>query len=170
MAHMRIAYFVSGNGSTFQYLAERLVRENADAESALLLCSSKKAHALERAKNLDIETEIIRQRDFDSDEAFAEMMLSTLRKHKIDFICLAGYMKLVPAPIVKAYHNRILNVHPALLPMFGGEGMYGRRVHEAVLAAGVKISGASIHLVNEEYDRGPIVAQQAVHVSTDDTV
>ena len=154
MALMRIAYFVSGNGSTFQYLAERLVRENVGVESALVLCSNKKVYALERAKNLNIESVILRQRDLDSDETFAEKMLSTLREYKIDFICLAGYMKLVPASVVRAFNNRILNVHPALLPMFGGEGMYGRRVHEAVLAAGVKISGASIHLVNEEYDRG----------------
>lgn len=169
MAPLRIAYFASGNGSTFQYLAERLVREYANAESVLLLSSSRKAYALERAKQLNIESVVLRRRDFDSEPGLADAMLSLLKEHRIDLICLAGYMKLVPNDVVKRYSNRMLNVHPALLPAFGGEGMYGRRVHEAVIAAGAHISGATIHLVNEEYDRGLIVAQQIVHVNAADT-
>ncbi|RQV98380.1 phosphoribosylglycinamide formyltransferase [bacterium] len=166
---MRIAYFASGNGTTFQYLAERLSREQENAVSALLVSSAKKAYALERAKQLGIGSVILQRREFHSDSEFAEAMLSALKVHEIDFICLAGYMKLVPQKVVKSYRNRILNVHPALLPAFGGAGMYGRRVHEAVIASGARVSGATVHLVNEEYDRGLIAAQQAVHVSSNDT-
>jgi len=169
MDPMRIAYFVSGNGSTFQYLAERLKRERTDAVSALLLSSNKKALALDRAAKLGIPAEAVRERDFATTAEFTDALLAVLHTHKIGFICLAGYMKLVPKEVVNEYDGRIINVHPALLPAFGGQGMYGRRVHEAVIASQAKVSGATIHLVDCEYDRGPIVAQQALCIRPNDT-
>jgi formyltetrahydrofolate-dependent phosphoribosylglycinamide formyltransferase len=169
MEPVRIAFFVSGNGTTFQYLAERLKSERMDAVPALLLSSSEHARALERAAQLHVPSVVLRRRDHDSDDKFTAAMLSILRAHRINFACLAGYMKLVPSEVVKEFNGRMINLHPALLPAFGGEGMYGRHVHEAVIASQAKLSGATIHLVNDEYDRGPIVAQQAVYVCTDDT-
>lgn len=100
----------------------------------------------------------------------ARMLMESLQASEINFIALAGYMRLVPHNVVAAFRNRISNIHPALLPSFGGKGMYGHHVHEAVLASGVKVSGASVHLVDEEYDRGPIVMQECVKVLDDDTV
>jgi phosphoribosylglycinamide formyltransferase-1 len=113
-----------------------------------------------------------RQRLYESATLLPTMsfpMLSILHAYRIDLVCLAGYMKMVPRKVVREFDGRIINVHPALLPDFGGEGMYGRRVHEAVIASQAKLSGATIHLVNEEYDRGPIVAQQVVFVNPGDT-
>jgi len=92
-----------------------------------------------------------------------------LKEHDVQIIALAGYLKKIPVPVVREYRNRIINIHPALLPSFGGDGMYGHFVHEAVIASGVKLSGATVHLVDEEYDRGPIVFQKAVPVEKDDT-
>lgn len=99
----------------------------------------------------------------------AEVILDLLRTHDIDFLVLAGYLKLIPAEVVRAFRHRIVNIHPALLPSFGGAGMYGRHVHEAVLKAGARVSGATVHIVDEEYDRGPIVAQECVPVLDGDT-
>ena len=96
-------------------------------------------------------------------------MLATLRDHNVELIALAGYMKMIPVSVIRAYRNKILNVHPALLPAFGGKGMYGPHVHRAVLASGAKVSGATVHLVDEEYDHGPIVLQKAVAVEFSDT-
>jgi phosphoribosylglycinamide formyltransferase-1 len=96
-------------------------------------------------------------------------MLALLKSHNVEFIALAGYLKKIPSAVVREYRHRILNIHPALLPSFGGQGMYGHHVHEAVLASGVKISGATVHLVDEEYDRGPIVLQKTVVVDEHDT-
>jgi phosphoribosylglycinamide formyltransferase-1 len=169
MNSFRIAFFASGNGSTFQFLAERLQHDETPAEPALLISSSRQALALQRAGALKIPSVTIRDKDFGTEAEFAKALLAELDAKHVDFICLAGYMKLVPREIVRAYSNRMLNVHPALLPAFGGKGMYGIHVHEAVIASGAKLSGATIHLVDEEYDRGPIVAQEAVCVMPDDT-
>jgi phosphoribosylglycinamide formyltransferase-1 len=169
MSQLRIAFLASGNGSTFQYLAEKLRADQSEAQPVLLLSSSNKARALERARQLKIPSAVIRRRDYPSDEALAEAMEGELTAHDINFVCLVGYLKLIPQQIVKIYSGRMLNVHPALLPAFGGEGMYGRRVHEAVIASRARLSGATIHLVDEEYDRGSIIAQQSVYVSPDDT-
>ena len=106
---------------------------------------------------------------FSSEEALADATLEVLEQYHAEFIALAGYLKKVPAPVIHRYRNRIINIHPALLPLFGGAGMYGHRVHEAVLASGKKISGATVHLVDEEYDRGPIVLQQTVEILAGET-
>jgi phosphoribosylglycinamide formyltransferase-1 len=106
---------------------------------------------------------------FDSEEAYGVRILSLLQEHQCDAIALAGYLKRVPRIVVESFHQRILNIHPALLPSFGGAGMYGHRVHEAVIASGAKYSGATVHIVDEEYDRGPILLQRAVTVTAEDS-
>ena len=107
--------------------------------------------------------------DFGAPEHYTEALLDLLDRHGIDFIALAGYMKKIPSTVVERFRGRMLNMHPALLPAFGGQGMYGRRVHEAVLAYGVRWTGATVHLVDEDYDTGPIVLQEPVPVRPDDT-
>lgn len=112
---------------------------------------------------------MLKRDQFATGPEFSAAMLDALQRHNADFVCLAGYLKLVPAAVVQAFRNRMLNIHPALLPSFGGKGMYGRNVHEAVIASGVRLSGATVHLVDAEYDRGPILLQRPVFVRVDDT-
>lgn len=158
---MRIAVALSGRGSNFEALL-RALGPGAPAEVVLAL-SDRSAPGLAFAESRNIPTEVLRHSD-DGVE-----WLSLLERHAVDMIVLAGYVKMVPPAVVSAYRDRIINVHPALLPRFGGKGMYGRRVHEAVLASGARESGASVHLVDEQYDQGPVLAQARVPVLADDT-
>ncbi len=119
--------------------------------------------ALVRATDAGVATHVL------DDPADGPALLAVLRRHQAELVVLAGYLKLVPADVVRAFADRMLNIHPALLPSFGGRGMYGRRVHEAVLGAGATLSGVTVHLVTAEYDRGPIVAQWPVPVAAEDT-
>lgn len=169
MNRLRIAFFASGHGTLFETLATRCRSGDIPADPVLLISSDPAAGALERAQRLGVPAKVIRRTDFPTVEEFADELLVTLAEHRANFACLAGYMKLMPAVVVRAFRERMLNIHPALLPAFGGKGMYGRRVHEAVLDYGAKISGATVHLVDEEYDHGPIVLQRAVFVRSDDT-
>lgn len=159
---MRVAVFASGGGSNLQALLDDL-GDAAPARVVLVVSNRASAGALERARAAGVAAAIL------ADPHDASAMLDLLRAHCVDLVVLAGYLKLVPAEVVQAYERRMVNIHPALLPAFGGEGMYGRHVHEAVLAAGATVSGASVHLVTAEYDRGPVVAQWPVPVGADDT-
>jgi phosphoribosylglycinamide formyltransferase-1 len=159
---MRIAVAVSGGGSNLQALLDSLPAAGP-ARIALVLSNTPKAGGLARAESKGVTTAVFR--DFTSG---AEWM-ALLEGHGIELIVLAGYLKLVPSEVISAYRGRILNIHPALLPAFGGPGMYGKRVHEAVLAAGATESGCTVHLVDEEYDRGAILAQARVPVLPGDT-
>ena len=159
---MRVAVAVSGRGSNLQALLDRL-GPDAPAQVALVLSNTATAFGLERARARGTPAIVL------SDPADPAAWLPILREHRIDIVVLAGYLRLVPAPVVLAFRGRILNIHPALLPAFGGAGMYGARVHAAVLAAGSKESGATVHLVDEVYDRGPILGQARVPVLPSDT-
>lgn len=166
---LRAAVFASGRGSNFRVLAEHAARGNSGLpeaarwEVALLVTDQEAAGALALADELGVANRVIPVRGR-APEAVAADTLAALDEARIDLVLLAGYLRLVPAPVVEAYRGRMLNVHPALLPAFGGKGMYGRHVHEAVLAAGVRVSGATVHFVDERYDRGPILAQWPVPV------
>lgn len=159
---MRIAVAVSGRGSNLEALA-RALEPGAPAEIVLVLSDRSGAIGLEVARNRQIPAEVL------SDPTDGAAWLPLLHRHRADLVVLAGYLKLVPAPVIAAYRGRIINVHPALLPAFGGKGMYGRRVHQAVLASGARETGATIHLVDEVYDRGPVLAQVRVPVHPNDT-
>lgn len=159
---MRLAVCVSGRGSNLQALTDAL-RGSSEAQVALVLSNRADAYALERARAQGIATEVL------ADHRSSAEWLAHLDRHRIDLIVLAGFLKLVPAEVIARFRGRIINIHPALLPEFGGAGMYGRRVHEAVLARGARESGATVHLVDEEYDRGPILAQGRVPVLPGDT-
>ncbi len=134
----------------------------------VVISNNSAAGALETARSYDIPAFHLNQKQFPSEDAFSDALLSLLQDHGVQFIALAGYLRKLSLPVVGRYSNKITNVHPALLPSFGGPGMYGRHVHEAVIAAGVKVSGATVHLVDEVYDRGPIVLQKSVEVGADD--
>ncbi len=166
---LRIAAFSSHGGSNLQALIDGCASEQIAGEMVLVICNNRKAYALERARNHQIETLVISDTKFDSETAFAQELLRQLAARGVELICLVGYMKKIPNDVICAYRNRILNIHPALLPKFGGKGMYGIHVHEAVLAAGEKETGVTIHLVDEVYDDGRIVAQRRVPVNPDDT-
>jgi formyltetrahydrofolate-dependent phosphoribosylglycinamide formyltransferase len=154
---MHVAVAVSGRGTNLETLL-RSLGPGAPARVVLVLSNRAEAPALERAAGRGIATVTLR------DHADGREWLSALERHGVELLVLAGYVKLVPAEVVERYRGRILNVHPALLPAFGGQGMYGRRVHEAVLASGARESGATVHLVDEVYDRGAILGQARVPV------
>lgn len=158
----RVAVAVSGRGSNLAALLDHLGGSH-DAAVVLVLSDRADAPALDRARAAGIEAVAL------ADWRSGTEWLALLEAHRVGLLVLAGYLKLVPAEVIARYRGRIINVHPALLPAFGGKGMYGRRVHEAVLASGAQESGATIHLVDEEYDRGAILAQERVPVRPDDT-
>jgi len=166
---MNIAVFASGRGSNFQAILDAINSGLLPADVALLISNKSDAGAIEIARAKNIPTRHLSQKLFPSENALADAMLHELALHRIDCIALAGYLKKIPAQVIRQYHNRIFNIHPALLPSFGGFGMYGHYVHEAVIAQGVKVSGATVHIVDEEYDRGAIIIQKTVDVSSDDT-
>lgn len=166
---MNIAVFASGRGSNFEAILNAIQHKTLAARVCVVLSNNSTAGALDIGRRHEIPAFHVSSRQFPSDELFAARVLSILTEHKTDFIALAGYMKKLPGTIIGAYRNRIANIHPALLPAFGGEGMYGSHVHEKVIASGVRISGATVHLVDDEYDKGPIVLQQTVPVDPTDT-
>ena len=165
-----LAVFVSGSGSNLAALIDAV---NNDAinngQIALVVSNKEDAYALKRAENAGISTFIIKRRDFTSDEDFDRHLVKKLREFKIDVVLLAGYLRIVTAPLLEAYKERILNIHPSLLPDFGGKGLYGMKVHEEVIRAGVPVSGCTVHIVNKNIDRGPVIAQSPVSVLPDDT-
>ncbi|NTU92599.1 MAG: phosphoribosylglycinamide formyltransferase [Chlorobiaceae bacterium] len=165
----RLAVFCSGTGSNFRALHEAIHERELPAEIVLCVSNRPQCGAFEFAEEKGVETLHLSERQFGSFEEFEEAMLRALKARGIGLVLLAGYMRKVPDAVVAAYADRILNVHPALLPKFGGEGMYGIRVHTAVIAAGESESGATVHLVNKEYDKGRILLQRTVPVLPGDT-
>jgi phosphoribosylglycinamide formyltransferase 1 len=159
---MKLAVCVSGRGSNLVALLEAL-SGSEEARVVLVLSNRPDAPALDRAREWGVPAEALRSYRDGSE------WLERLRRHQVELVVLAGYLKLVPAEVIQAYRGRILNIHPALLPAFGGPGMYGPHVHQAVLASGASQSGATVHLVDEEYDRGAILAQGRVPVLPGDT-
>lgn len=167
--HARIAVLASGGGTNLQALIDRLnTGGSAVARVELVVGSRAGIGALERAERAGIPALALDARGMGAD-SFRDALADALASHRIDLVVLAGWLQLVPAEVVKRYHGRMVNVHPALLPAFGGKGMYGMRVHQAVIASGARVSGATVHLVDERYDEGAIVAQWPVPVLPGDT-
>lgn len=167
---LNIAVFGSGKGSNFQAIL-KAVQCGSIPGVRIRLVVSNNSHAgiLDTARTNSLPALHLSQKQFSTEAAFVDALLSALRSHGVDFIVLAGYMKQLPPPVVNAFRDRIVNIHPALLPRYGGKGMYGLRVHEAVLSAHEKVSGATVHMVDEEYDHGAIVLQKTVPVLPEDT-
>ncbi len=169
LKRLRLGVFASGRGSNFEAIVKNIKRGSLSADVKLLITNNQEAGALRIAKRNGIDFVIISKKDFKTRDCFVEAILSVLEAHRVDFIALAGYMKKVPAEVISRYRNRIVNIHPALLPAFGGRGMYGKHVHQAVLDMGCKVTGVTVHIVDEIYDHGPIVAQRCVAVKEGDT-
>jgi phosphoribosylglycinamide formyltransferase-1 len=166
---MNIAIFASGRGSNFQAILSAIDAGLLPARVTVLISNRSDAAALDIARARKIQTSHLSQKMFPSEEALVEAMLNVLSQQRAELLVLAGYLKKIPLQVVRRYRNRIVNIHPALLPLFGGAGMYGHFVHEAVIASGMKVTGATVHLVDEEYDRGPIVIQRTVEIIQEDT-
>ena len=165
----RFAVLCSGGGSNLQAIIDSVEAGRIDGEIVLVLANASKAYALERAKNHGIPCEFVSKKQAGSSEAFNDILLEKLQQAKADLVVLAGYLPIVGAQIVRAFPHRIINIHPALIPSFCGVGMYGHYVHEAVLAYGAKISGATTHFVDEEVDHGGVIMQKSVPVLEGDT-
>lgn len=160
----KIAIFASGSGTNAQRITEYF-SDNDNIEISLILSNKKDAYVLERAKKLNVPSIVFDRDDFyNSDKVFDILTL-----HEIDFIVLAGFLWLVPVNILKKFHNRIINIHPALLPKFGGKGMYGDKVHQTVIENKETETGISIHFVNEKYDEGKIIFQTKFNIENNDT-
>lgn len=159
-----------GRGTNLQAILDGCERRAISGRVGLVIGTRSDSPALERARIVGAPIQVISPKLFEGDDAaYGGALLSVLQGRGVNLLCLAGYMRILPLNVVDAYRNRILNVHPGLLPMFGGKGMYGENVHRAVLESGMKISGCTVHLVDEQYDTGPIVVQRAVLVLEDDT-
>jgi len=167
---LNIAVFGSGAGSNFQAILSAVQQGDIPgARISLVVSNNSSAGILGIARASGLPAIHLSQKQFPDERMFARAVLSTLDAHGVNFVVLAGYMKRVPPEVVAAYRGRMINIHPALLPRHGGEGMYGMRVHEAVLRAGDTVSGATVHYVDEEYDHGGVVLQRTVPVFPGDT-
>ncbi len=165
-----IVVLVSGGGTNLQALIDAQKRGEIKAgKITCVISSNPNAYALTRAKDNGIETAVIRRRDYDAFEDYDNALTALLQSKNADLVVLAGFMTILGSRVIRAYENRIINIHPALIPSFCGEGYYGLRVHEEALKKGVKVTGATAHFVNEICDGGPIILQKAVEIQSGDT-
>ena len=159
-----------GRGSNLQALLNACASGEIAGKISVVIGTRKEAPALERARAAGVPTGVVSPRKYAEDEAgYAETLMRILTRYQVELICLAGYMRMLPPPVLAAYPHRIVNTHPALLPLFGGQGMFGEHVHQAVIESGMKVAGCTVHFVDEEYDTGPIIVQSVVPVLSQDT-
>ncbi|MFO0807466.1 MAG: phosphoribosylglycinamide formyltransferase [Gemmataceae bacterium] len=159
---IRLAVLLSGSGTTLQNLIDRRV-----GDIALVVSSKPNAYGVERARAMGLPAAIVERKHFADTAAFSNAIFDACRSARVELVCCAGFLQLLQVP--DDFASRVLNIHPSLLPAFGGKGMYGHRVHEAVLAYGAKVSGCTVHFIDQEYDHGPVVLQRTVEVRDDDT-
>lgn len=166
---MQLAVFASGSGSNLESIFRAIDAGRLPARVVLVVSNKAGAYALERARARNVPTAVIDPAAY-SEEEYLAIVREALRIHEVTFIALAGYLRKIPSALVAQFRGRMLNIHPALLPAFGGPGMYGQHIHRAVLDYGVKWTGVTVHLVDESYDTGPVVLQEPVPVHPDDTL
>lgn len=167
---LKIAVLVSGGGTNLQAIIDAIDNGTiTNTEIKVVISNNKNAYALERAKNHGIEGLCISPKDYESRAEFNEAFLEKLNSYEVDLVVLAGFLVVIPEMMIKQYRNRIINIHPSLIPSFCGTGFYGLKVHEGVLSRGVKVTGATVHFVDEGTDTGPIILQKAVEVQQGDT-
>jgi phosphoribosylglycinamide formyltransferase-1 len=167
---MNLGFFASHNGSNMQAVINACNNGILNANPVIVISNNGDAGAVERAKEEKVPYYVFNSKTHPSPDDLDNAMLHALLQHEVELIILAGYMKKIGEKILKHYKGRIINIHPALLPKYGGKGMYGSRVHDAVLKSGENETGVTIHIIDEEYDTGPIIAQTAISVVDDDTV
>lgn len=167
---LNLVVFVSGGGTNLQAIIDQIDENKLEnVKITAVISNNENAYALKRAENYDIPKLCISPKHFETKEEYEETLLHAIQSYEAELIVLAGYLPVVPEPIVKEYSNRIINVHPSLIPSFCGKGYYGLKVHEAVLKRGVKVTGATVHFVDEGTDTGPIILQKSVEVKENDT-
>ena len=164
---LRLAVFISGTGRTLKNILDRIDAGQLTAEVCLVIASTPNARGLQFAEKAGVPIQMIERKDFDSRDEYSETMFQFCRQARVDLVVLGGFVKLLTLP--EDFENRVLNIHPSLIPSFSGKGFYGHHVHEAVLKYGVKLSGCTVHFVDNQYDRGPVILQRAVPVLDDDT-
>ncbi len=171
MKKTNIVIMISGGGTNLQALIDK-IHNNKDIDGyiKLVISNNENAYGLTRAKNSGIETVVINKSQYNSASQYEKALINILKKAGADLIVLAGYLAFVPDKIIEIYENRIINIHPSLIPSFCGKGFYGKKVHEAAINKGVKVSGATVHFVNKVLDSGPIIIQRCVDVDFNDTV
>lgn len=167
MPPLRLAVLLSGSGTTLQNLLDRIADGRLRAEMALVVSNRPDAFGLERARRAGVPAAVVERSDCASRDEFGCRIFDLCRREKVDLVCLAGFLQLLPVP--DDFAGRVMNIHPALIPAFCGKGFYGHRVHEAALDMGVKVSGCTVHFADNVYDHGPIILQRAVPVLDDDT-
>lgn len=164
-----IVVFASGSGTNFQAIIDACESgQIEEAQISGLIASKEGIQAIDRAQKSEISTAVLNREQFETEETFTDELLDQLSRWEADLIVLAGYLKKIPTPVIEKYRNRIINIHPSLLPKYGGKGYYGERVHRAVIENKEKYSGCTVHIVTEEYDKGPILAQKKVPVYSKD--
>ena len=167
---LKIAVLVSGGGTNLQAIIDKIAEGViTNTEIAVVISNNKNAYALERAKQAGIEAVCVSPKDYENREQFNQEFLKTLDSYQVDLVVLAGFLVVIPPAMIQKYENRIINIHPSLIPSFFGTGYYGLKVHEGALARGVKVTGATVHFVDEGTDTGPIILQKAVEVQNGDT-
>ena len=167
---LNIAVFASGRGSNFEAILSAIKKGSLpNVDIVVVISNNADAGALSTARSNNIPAVHLSRKQYASDEEFLSRLSDILEIHGVNFIVLAGYMKKIDSSIVRKYRNRMLNIHPALLPKFGGSGMYGMHVHQAVIDSKERVSGATVHIVDEEYDRGPIVLQKSIEIAPNET-
>ncbi|MEJ5228874.1 MAG: phosphoribosylglycinamide formyltransferase [Pseudothermotoga sp.] len=169
MKTIRVGILASGNGSNFQAIVDRSERGTLPAKVAVLVSDKSNAFVLQRAKNHGIPAYVIKPKEFSDQHEYEQKMIEILNQHGVELVVLAGFMRILSSKFIQAFKNRIINIHPSLIPAFCGKGFYGMTVHQAVFEYGVKITGATVHFVNEDIDAGPIIIQKPVFVCDEDT-
>ena len=167
---LRIVVLVSGGGTNLQAIIDNVAAGKiTNTEIVAVISNNKTVKSLERARNAGIPAECVSPKDFENRDLFNDALLAKIDEYSPDLVVLAGFLVAIPAKMVAKYNNRIINIHPSLIPSFCGVGYYGLKVHERVLERGAKVTGATVHFVNEGMDEGPIISQKAVYVEEDDT-
>lgn len=170
MSRVKIAVLISGSGSNLQALMDSIKLGEIDGDIKLVISNKKGVYGLERAETNNIKTYVIDRETYAEQKQRDNLLLDLLESNKIDLVVLAGYLAMVPENVINRYRNKIINIHPSLIPSFSGKGFYGANVHRAAVERGVKITGATVHFVNEETDGGPIILQEIVKVDVKDSV
>ena len=164
---LNLAILISGSGTTLQNIIDKINDNSLNAKIQVVVCNSPDAYGIKRAEQNNIPTAIVQHKGHNQTEDFSNTIIKEIEKYPVDLIILAGFLHLFKIP--DSYAGKVMNIHPGLIPSFCGKGFYGHHVHKAAIESGVKISGCTVHFVDNEYDGGPIIIQRTVHVDTDDT-
>ncbi|MTI66802.1 MAG: phosphoribosylglycinamide formyltransferase [Firmicutes bacterium] len=170
MSSVKIGVLISGGGTNLQSLIDSINDGNINGEIVLVISDNKKAYGLKRAEKNGIDNMYINRLEYDSSDDYNEVIIEKMKEKKVELVVLAGYLKILNEKFVKKYQNKIINIHPSLIPSFCGKGYYGTKVHKACLDYGVKVTGATAHFVDKGTDTGPIILQRVVNIDNEDTV